>query len=94
MPGLNCLAPLSSVPGIQLVSLQKGAGEDEALRPPAGLNVLPLGAELQDFADTAALISALDLVISVDTAVAHLARLHWVSLAGCCCRTIAPIGAG
>lgn len=73
LPGLNCLAPLSSVSGIQLVSLQKGAGEDEALCPPAGLNVLPLGAELQDFADTAALISALDLVISVDTAVAHLA---------------------
>lgn len=73
LPSLDWLAPLSSVAGIQFVSLQKGAGEDEALRPPAGLNILPLGAELQDFADTAALISALDLVISVDTAVAHLA---------------------
>jgi ADP-heptose:LPS heptosyltransferase len=55
------------------VSLQKGAGEDEALTPPPGLPVLPLGAQAQDFADLAALVLALDLVITVDTAVAHLA---------------------
>ncbi len=73
LPSLTILAPLGSVPGVQLISLQKGAGEDEAQSPPAGLSLLALGGSLQDFADTAALISCLDLVISVDTAVAHLA---------------------
>jgi ADP-heptose:LPS heptosyltransferase len=58
---------------VQWVSLQKGPGEDEALSAPAGLSLLALGAELGDFADTAALVANLDLVISVDTAVAHLA---------------------
>ena len=61
------LAPLASVPGVSFVSLQKSAS---ALPP------LPLAdwtGALTDMADTAALIAALDLVISVDTAVAHLA---------------------
>ncbi|BBP01074.1 tetratricopeptide repeat protein [Sulfuriferula nivalis] len=73
LPSLDTLAPLGTVPGIQYVSLQKGEGEDEALRPPDGLVLLALGNQLVDFADTAAVISNLDLVISVDTAVAHLA---------------------
>jgi Flp pilus assembly protein TadD len=58
---------------VHFVSLQKGAGEAEALAPPVGMHVHPLAAQLGDFADTAALIANLDLVISVDTAVAHLA---------------------
>ena len=69
---LEVLRPLTQVPNIQLISLQKGAGEGEALQPPAGFDLLALGGELQDFSDTAALITCLDLVISVDTAVAHL----------------------
>jgi len=73
LPGLDTLAPLAAVVGVQFVSLQKGPGEQEAEHPPAGLSLLPLGAALQDFADTAALVDNLDLVISVDTAVAHLA---------------------
>ncbi|BBL74432.1 tetratricopeptide repeat protein [Methylomagnum ishizawai] len=73
LPALDPLAPLGQVPGIQFVSLQKGAGEDEALNPPSGFNLLALGHELADFADTAAVLAGLDLVISVDTAVAHLA---------------------
>lgn len=73
LPGLDVLAPLGTVPGVCWVSLQKGAGEDEALRPPANMPLLPLGAQARDFADMAALVSCLDLVISVDTAVAHLA---------------------
>lgn len=73
LPSLDVLVPLGSVAGVQFVSLQKGAGEDEARCPPPGLSVLAFGHTLEDFADTAALVSCLDLVICVDTAVAHLA---------------------
>ncbi|OBV40048.1 tetratricopeptide repeat protein [Janthinobacterium psychrotolerans] len=69
LPSLDALAPLGAVEGIQFVSLQKGAGENETC---AALT-LAGGAALADMADTAALIANLDLVISVDTAVAHLA---------------------
>jgi tetratricopeptide (TPR) repeat protein len=67
------LAPLGAVPGVSFVSLQKGARAEEAKTPPPGLTLHDWTDELWDFADTAALISALDLVISVDTSVAHLA---------------------
>jgi hypothetical protein len=73
LPSLAALAPLGRVAGVRFVSLQKGPGEDEARCPPPGLSVLALGDALADFADTAALVTNLDLVISVDTAVAHLA---------------------
>ncbi len=62
------LAPLAAVPGISLVSLQKGPAAAQR-----GLALHDWTAELGDMADTAALVAALDLVISVDTAVAHLA---------------------
>jgi Tfp pilus assembly protein PilF len=73
LPGLELLLPLGGVKGVQFISLQKGAGEDQALHPPAGLSLLHLGARIEDFADTAAIVSGLDLVICVDTAIAHLA---------------------
>lgn len=60
---------LARIPGISLVSLQKGPAAAEA----GGLAITDVTAELHDFADTAALVQALDLVISVDTSVAHLA---------------------
>ncbi len=66
------LAPLASVPGVSFVSLQKGAAA-AASSPPQGLIVHDWTEDLHDFADTAALIEALDLVISVDTSVVHLA---------------------
>lgn len=73
LPGLEVLRPLAQVPGVRWVSLQKGAGEDQALSPPEGLSLLHLGSQIEDFSDTAAIVAGLDLVICVDTAVAHLA---------------------
>ena len=73
LPGLEALAPLWRVGGVHFVSLQKGVGEQEAADPPAGQPLLDLGPSLSDFADTAAAVANLDLVIAVDTAVAHLA---------------------
>lgn len=73
LPDLSVLAPLGGLAGIDFISLQKGTGEDEALAPPPDLHLQAFGGQLTDFADTAALIANLDLVISVDTAVAHLA---------------------
>lgn len=73
LPSLATLLPLAKLDGLSFVSLQKGQGEDEARHPPDGFRVLPLGEGFDDFADTAAVVSGLDLVISVDTAVAHLA---------------------
>ncbi|USU20487.1 tetratricopeptide repeat protein [Paraburkholderia fungorum] len=84
IPTLTTLAPLWSVPGIGFVSLQKGQGEDEARNPPAGQPLLELGSMVNDFADTAAIIEQLDLVICVDTSTAHLAaslgKPCWVML--------------
>lgn len=73
LPSLDVLAPLGAVTGVNFISLQKGAGEDEAAQPPNGLPLLNLGPQLEDFADTAAVVESLDLVICVDTAIAHLA---------------------
>lgn len=68
---LRMMEPLMRVPGARFYSLQKGdrARELTAL----GWPVTDWSAELFDFADTAALIANLDLVISVDTSVCHLA---------------------
>ncbi len=73
LPGLSLLAPLWSVTGVSFVSLQKGQGEEEAANPPAAQPLIDLGSKIEDFSDTAAIISQLDLVICVDTAAAHLA---------------------
>lgn len=67
------LAALGTVPGVTFVSLQKGEAAVQAATAPAGMRLLDLGAELRDFDDTAALVAALDLVVTVDTAAAHLA---------------------
>nr|WP_321983641.1 tetratricopeptide repeat protein [uncultured Lichenicoccus sp.] len=67
---LAMLAPLGVVPGLRLVSLQSG---EAALQPePPGLALLRPELD-DDWARTAALVASLDLVISVDTAIAHLA---------------------
>lgn len=68
---LELFAPFSSVRGVAFHGLQKGPDADQP--GPAGLRLERLGAELLDFADTAAAVLNLDLVISVDSSVAHLA---------------------
>lgn len=70
---LAALAPLLQVEGIQWISLQKGAGEEEALTAAEHQSLLAVGHQFTDYAQTAAVMAQLDLVISVDTSVAHLA---------------------
>ena len=65
-------APLGEIPGVTLCSLQMGPGQEQLQDSP--MRILDLGSEITgDFADTAALIANLDLVIAVDTSVVHLA---------------------
>lgn len=73
LPGLATLAPLWSVAGASFVSLQKGPGEADVAALARCCPLTGAGPHLADFADTAAVIAQLDLVVSVDTAVAHLA---------------------
>lgn len=71
---LDTLAPLAEAGrDVIFYSLQKGPAAEQAKRPPAGMRLVDDTADLDDMIDTAALVSCLDLVISVDTAVAHLA---------------------
>jgi tetratricopeptide (TPR) repeat protein len=64
-------AALSKVPNVTLFSLQKGKAATQPV--PDGMELISLTEDLVDFSDTAAAIAHLDLVISVDTSVAHLA---------------------
>ena len=69
---LAALAPLCALPGVSFASLQVGPhAADVAQHPALGIN--DLSPQLTDFAETAGAIDALDLIIAVDTAVAHLA---------------------
>jgi len=70
---LSKLSPLFDVDGIRFVSLQKGPGETDIETLGLHDRLVNLGPELEDFADTAAIVDGLDLVICVDTAIAHLA---------------------
>jgi Flp pilus assembly protein TadD len=71
--GLERFAALLGHPRIRYVSLHAELRDDDAARMREHPEIVHFGSELRDFADTAAVISQLDLVISVDTAVAHLA---------------------
>jgi Flp pilus assembly protein TadD len=68
---LQHLAPLAQADGMQFISLQKGPAAAQTRNPP--MEIADWSSEFKDFADTAALVENLDLVIAVDTAVAHLA---------------------
>ncbi len=70
---LRDFEPLARIPNLHLVNLQMGAPAAQLDTPALALTLSnPMGA-VEDFADTAALILRLDLVITVDTSVAHLA---------------------
>lgn len=83
------LAPLLAMRSIHWISLQKTADPAKLADPASHARLTDWTAQLADFADTAALIANLDLVISVDTSVAHLAaamgRPVWLlnRFAGC-----------
>jgi hypothetical protein len=74
---LDCFLPLSRVPGVRLVSLQKGPGAEQLGTFPPGADILNLGERLDEgtgaFEDTAAVMRNLDLVVTSDTSIAHLA---------------------
>ena len=70
---LTDLSPLGDVPRVALVSLQKGAARAQILKYGGRAPLIDLGDEIGDYADTAAIIASLDVVITVDTSVAHLA---------------------
>ncbi len=70
---LHRLAPLAAVPGLHWISLQKDRPPEPSDAPAPGLALFDLMDQVSDLADTAALISGLDLVIGVDTAIVHLA---------------------
>ena len=77
------IAPLSAST-VELVSLQREPSQADAAVLASHANILQVGQELHDFADTAAVVSLLDVVISVDTSVVHLAgalgKPAWVLL--------------
>jgi tetratricopeptide (TPR) repeat protein len=82
---LAAFAPLGAVNNVRWFSLQRGPQAAELAAPPPGLTVTPLEEETGEVTDTAAAILNLDLVISADTMVAHLAgalaKPVWVLLA-------------
>ena len=71
-----CLAqfrPLAEVPNVQLYGLQKGEAALQVEHLPGNLMIEDLGPDIKDFSDVAGIIENLDLIVSVDTALAHLA---------------------
>ncbi len=81
---LSCFEPLAALPGVRLFSLQKGAGAEQLQDVAGRFPITELGSRLEDFMDTAAVLASLDLLITADTAIAHLAGALalpvWVAL--------------
>lgn len=69
---LPLLVPLLDVPGVRFIGLQKGPAVVQAEGVPERVEWINLGPELDDLDDAAAVIAELDLVVTVDTALAHL----------------------
>jgi len=70
---LNRLSPLTDIPGVTYISLQKGPGEAQVGDYFGLAPLVNLGPEVDEFTDTLAIMHGLDLVVTVDTAVGHLA---------------------
>ncbi len=66
-------APLAQLRGITFYSLQVGDAAHEIASEPHGLTIVDLSAQLTDFQETAAAMMCLDLILTIDTAAAHLA---------------------
>ena len=85
---LSALEPLAQLPGVSLVSLEKGPGSEQLARVPFADRIVDLAADLDSgadaFLDTAAVMASLDLVVSCDTSIVHLAgalgRPVWTAL--------------
>jgi tetratricopeptide (TPR) repeat protein len=85
---VRALAPLSGIAGVRLMSLQKGGGHEQLSNLPASTRIETLGADFDAgadaFVDTAAVMTCLDLIITCDTSIAHLAGALavpvWVAL--------------
>jgi hypothetical protein len=76
--------PLASVSGVALLALQKGPKTDQAGAYYGRAPLINIGAEIEDYDDTMAILENLDLLVTVDTSVAHLAgamgRPVWIML--------------
>ena len=70
---LELLLPVMKVPGTTFYSLQVGSASEQVKRMPPDARLIDLAPELKDFADTAAIVANLDLVICIESSVAHLA---------------------
>jgi hypothetical protein len=74
---LSMLGPLAKARegkgGAKFFSLQKGPTANQAATPPEGMDLMDLSEQITDFADTAAIVDNLDLIITADTAVSHIA---------------------
>jgi hypothetical protein len=70
---LKMFALFAELRDVIFYSLQKGRASEEATNPPEGMKLIDYTEEIKDFSDTAGFIQNLDIIISIDTAVAHLA---------------------
>lgn len=81
---VTAILPLLETPKVAFYSLQVGPRSQDLAKLPTTIRVQDLSSHLKDFADTGAIVSQLDLVITIDTSVAHLAgalgKPTWVVL--------------
>src|SRR5206468_10739396 len=81
---LKCFTPVARASDVKLISLQKGHGAEQLRDLDGRFSIIELP-ELETFQDTAAVMTLLDLVITADTSVAHLAGALgvpvWLALA-------------
>ncbi len=81
---INIFKDVTHIPGVKIYSLQKGNGEKQLDNLANEMEIINLGKTFKDFSDTAAVIENMDLIITIDTSVAHLSgalgKPAWVLL--------------